>query len=82
MAIISTGSEAMELVGLVDYLQSVLGWQPTSTITAGTVCAVFGYEHAIIGIGDGVCAAHNNARWDVDCAGYYGTPNICLNPPA
>lgn len=66
--------------GLVDYLQAV-GWQPTSNIQAGTVCAVFGYDHAVLGVGDGLCAAHNNARWAVGCSDYYGTPDVCLNAP-
>jgi len=66
--------------GLVDWLQSV-GWQATTTITAGTVCAVFSCEHAILGVGDGICAAHNNARWAVDCDSYYAPYDICLNPP-
>lgn len=66
--------------GLVDWLQTQ-GWTSTSTVSAGTVCAVFSCDHAVLGVGDGLCAAHNNARWQVDCAGYYGTPSICLNPP-
>lgn len=66
--------------GLVDWLQYA-GWQKTSTIKAGTVCAVFGCEHAVLGVGDGLCAAHNNARWAVNCESYYQTPDICLDPP-
>jgi hypothetical protein len=71
--------------GIIGWLQSQ-GWVTTSTITQGTVCAVTTEDycdHAVLGVGDGLCAAHNNARWAVDCGdGFYGTPDICVNPPA
>lgn len=50
--------------GLMAFLQAD-NWYAVdpSAIVAGTICSVNGYEHAILGIANGLCAAHNNARW-------------------
>ena len=49
---------------LTDYLLAT-GWKKTSTIKAGTVCAVVGSDgpfcHVVLGVGDNICDAHNSA---------------------
>ena len=68
-------------VCLTDYLMAI-GWKQTSTVTAGTVCAVVGsdgpYCHVVIGVGDNICDAHNYAAYQVSCDNYQ--QNLCLKP--
>lgn len=67
---------------LMPFLKAA-GWKPTTNVVAGTVCAVVGsdgpFGHAIVGVGKGVVAAHNNARWSWPIRNY--EINLCLDPP-
>lgn len=58
-----------------------MGWKETSTVTAGTVCAVTGtdgpYTHIVVGVGAGVIDAHNAAHFHAPISNY--ETNLCLD---
>jgi len=74
-------------LGLEDYLRDS-GWQECGTDPGCThecsalmvVGADGAWGHTVVGVGDGVCDAHNNARHDVPPT-YYNIDDI-WNPPA
>ena len=77
-----TSYDLNDVSTLISYLKAA-GWHATSTVSAGTVCGVVGSDgpmgHAIVGVGKGVVAAHNNARWNWPIRNYQ--VNVCLDPP-
>jgi hypothetical protein len=67
---------------LMEYLQAT-GWTKTSSVKAGTVVAVVGSDgpfcHVVLGVGDGIVNAHNNAHYHVAISNY--NINLALDPP-
>jgi hypothetical protein len=66
----------------MDYLLAT-GWKQVTSISAGVVCAVKGDEdwgHAILGVGNGIIDAHNNANYHLPISDF--AVDLCLTPPS
>ncbi len=58
-----------------------MGWKSTSTVKAGTICAVDGSEpwgHIVIGVGSEIVDAHNRAHKHTSIWNY--NIRLCLDP--
>lgn len=66
----------------MDYLLAT-GWKQVTRVLAGTVCAVYGDEdwgHVVLGVGNGIIDAHNNANYHLPISDF--KVDLCLAPPS